>query len=168
MATCAAESKKDVAKSKILGPVLSRKWSLKRIHTLWASLVAQRQKIHLQCRSRLRHGFDPWRGKIPWRRAWEPTPVFLPGESHGQRSLAGYSPWGHRESDVTEQLSTHVHVMRRGMRGMRGRYPAPRKRMFWPPVCVGKDTKEGNTHISSRATQSNPSSLVSSREGSEG
>ena len=40
------------------------------------------------------HGFHPWVGKIPWRRAWQPTPVFLPGESHGQRSLAGYSPWG--------------------------------------------------------------------------
>jgi len=37
--------------------------------------------------------FDPWVGKIPWRRAWQPTPVFLTGESHGQRSLAGYSPW---------------------------------------------------------------------------
>ena len=41
-------------------------------------------------------------GKIPWRRAWQPTPVFLPGESHGQRSLAGYSPWGCKESDMTE------------------------------------------------------------------
>ena len=40
-----------------------------------------------------------------WRRAWQPTPIFLPGESHGQRSLAGYSPWGHKESDVTERLS---------------------------------------------------------------
>ena len=38
--------------------------------------------------------FDPWVGKIPWRRKWEPTPVFLPGESHGQRSLATYGPWG--------------------------------------------------------------------------
>ena len=47
-------------------------------------------------------GFDPWVGKIPWRRAWQPTPVFLPGESHGQRSLVGYSPWGHTESDMTE------------------------------------------------------------------
>ena len=42
--------------------------------------------------------FDLWVGKIPWRRAWQPTPVFLPGESHGQRSLVGYSPWGHKES----------------------------------------------------------------------
>ena len=44
-----------------------------------------------QCR---RCGFDPWVGRIPWRRKWQPTPVFLPGKSHGQKSLAGYSPWG--------------------------------------------------------------------------
>ena len=49
-----------------------------------------------------RPGFDPWVGKIPWRRAWLPTPVFLPGESHGQRSLMGYSPQGPKESDTTE------------------------------------------------------------------
>ena len=42
----------------------------------------------------------------PWRRKWQPTPVFLPGESHGQRSQAGYSPWGHKESDTTECLNT--------------------------------------------------------------
>ena len=54
------------------------------------------------------HGFHPWVGKIPWRRAWQPTPVFLPGESDGQRSLADYSPWGHKESDRTEQLSAHM------------------------------------------------------------
>ena len=41
-----------------------------------------------------RRGFEPWVGKIPWRRVWQPTPVFLPGEFHGQSSLAGYSPWG--------------------------------------------------------------------------
>ena len=46
--------------------------------------------------------FDPWVGKIPWRRAWQPTPVFLTGESLGQRSLVGYRPWGHKELDVTE------------------------------------------------------------------
>ena len=44
----------------------------------------------------------PWARKIPWRRAWQPTPAFLPGESQGQRSLAGYSPRGHKESDRTE------------------------------------------------------------------
>ena len=43
-----------------------------------------------------RREFDPWVGKIPWRRKWQPTPVFLPGKSHGQKSLAGYSSWGHR------------------------------------------------------------------------
>ena len=53
--------------------------------------------------------FDPWAGNIPWRREWQPTPVFLPGEFHGQRSLAGYSLWGHKESDVTERL-THTQV----------------------------------------------------------
>ena len=44
-------------------------------------------------------------GKIPWRRIWQPTPVFLPGKLHGQRSLVGYSLWGHKESDTTEQLT---------------------------------------------------------------
>ena len=48
------------------------------------------------------HGFDPWVGKIPWRRKWQPTPVFLPGESHGKRSLAGYSPWGHKETRLSD------------------------------------------------------------------
>ena len=46
--------------------------------------------------------FNHWVGKILWRKKWQPTPVFFPGESHGQRSLVGYSPWGHRESDTTE------------------------------------------------------------------
>ena len=45
-----------------------------------------------------------WIRKIPWRRKWHPTPVFLPGESHGQRSLAGCSLWGRKESDTTERL----------------------------------------------------------------
>ena len=61
-------------------------------------LVAQTVK-NLQCR---RCGFSPWVRKIPWRREWLPTPVFLPGEFHGQRSLVGYSPWGYKESDSTE------------------------------------------------------------------
>ena len=50
-------------------------------------------------------GFHLWVGKIPWRRKWQPTPVFLLGKSHGQRSLVGYSPWSHKESDLTEQLT---------------------------------------------------------------
>ena len=54
------------------------------------------QRVHLQCR---RPGFNPWVWKI---REWEPIPAFLPGESHGQRSLAGYHPWGRKEWDMTE------------------------------------------------------------------
>ena len=50
---------------------------------------------------------DPWVKKAPWRREWQPTPVFLLGESHGQRSLVGYSPLGHKESDMTKQLTTN-------------------------------------------------------------
>ena len=61
-----------------------------------------------------RCGFDPWVGKIPWRRKWQSTPVFLPRESHGQKSLAGYSLWGHKESDTTE-VTEHTHSYRRGV-----------------------------------------------------
>ena len=55
-----------------------------------------------QCR---RCGLNPWVRKMPWRRKWQPTPVFLPGIFHSQRSLAGYSPWGRRELDTTEHIS---------------------------------------------------------------
>ena len=48
-----------------------------------------------------RHGFNPWVGKIPWSRKWQHTPVFWSGKSHGQRNLTGYSPQGHKESDMT-------------------------------------------------------------------
>jgi len=51
-------------------------------------------------------GFDPWVGKISWRRKWQPTPVFLPGKSNGQRSLMGYSPC--KELGTVEPLSTHI------------------------------------------------------------
>ena len=54
--------------------------------------------------------FDPWVRKIPWRRKWQPTPVFLPGKFHGQRSLAGYGPWSCKQWDRTEELSTQTHV----------------------------------------------------------
>ena len=59
---------------------------------LWASQVALGRTC-LQCRRYKRHGLDPWIRKIPWRGAWQPILVFMLGESHGQRSLAGYSPW---------------------------------------------------------------------------
>ena len=53
-------------------------------------------------------GSIPGSGRFPWRRAWQPTPVFLPGEAHGQRSLVGYSPWGHKELD-TIKGAQHAH-----------------------------------------------------------
>ena len=56
-----------------------------------------------------RHLFNPWVGKMPWRTKWQSTPVFLPGESQGQRSLVGYSPWGHKESDRTE-VTEHAYT----------------------------------------------------------
>ena len=57
-----------------------------------------------QCRRHKRCRLNPWVGKIPWRRrAWQPTPIFLPAESHRQRNLAGSSPYGHKELDMTEE-----------------------------------------------------------------
>ena len=60
-----------------------------------------------QCTRWRRRGFDPWVRKIPWRRAWQPTLVFFPGESYGQRSLAGYSPWGRRVRHNWARPCTH-------------------------------------------------------------
>ena len=56
--------------------------------------------------------FDPWVRKIPSRRKWQPTPVFLPGKFHGQKSLVGYRPWGLKESDKAESEHTHTHIIR--------------------------------------------------------
>ena len=50
----------------------------------------------------MRHGFDSWVGKIPWRRKWQPTPVFLPGNFHGKRSLEGYNPWDCKELETDD------------------------------------------------------------------
>ena len=66
-----------------------------------------------QCRSSRRCGFDPWVGNIPWRKPWQPTPVFLLRKFHGQRSLVDYSPWGCKDLDMTEQLSTHTQLLDR-------------------------------------------------------
>ena len=69
------------------------------------SLVAQ--IVYMQSG---RPGFHPWIGKIPWRRRWQPPSLFLPGRSHGQRSLAGYRSWGRKERDLTEYTHTHTHT----------------------------------------------------------
>ena len=75
----------------------------------WGSEVKNPPAILLECR---RLGFDPWVAKIRWRREWQHTLVFLPGEFQGQRSLAGYSPWAPKESDTTERLtlSLFIHI----------------------------------------------------------
>ena len=58
--------------------------------------------------------FDPWFRKIPWRKEWRPTPVFLPGELHGQRSLKGYSPRGRKELDTAEATDAHTRTWTSG------------------------------------------------------
>ena len=67
--------------------------------TLWAFHVVKNLPANAGV---MRRGFDPWVGKIPWRRVWQPTPIVLPGESHRQRRLEGYSLWGCKESDRPE------------------------------------------------------------------
>ena len=69
-----------------------------------------------QCR---RCRFDPWVKKIPWRRKWQPTPLFLPGISHGQRSLVSYSPWSGKETDTTKQTRTQARTKLRALEGHR-------------------------------------------------
>ena len=64
--------------------------------------MAQCKESTSQCRRHRSCGLDPWVWKIPWSRKWQPASAFLSGESHGQRNLAGYSPWGCKESDTTE------------------------------------------------------------------
>ena len=70
--------------------------------------------VCMQCGS---PGFYPWVGKIPWRRKWHPTPVLLPEKFHGWRNLVGYSPWGHKESDMTEQF--HYAVLGKKTQGIK-------------------------------------------------
>ena len=88
-----------------------RNWnqtSLLVLHILWIWTHvdfpggASGKESTCQCRRLQRLRFDPWVRKTPWRREWQPPPIFLPGESHEQRSLAGNSPWGHKESYTTE------------------------------------------------------------------
>lgn len=84
-----------------------------------------------QCR---RPEFSPWVAKIPWRRELQPTPVFLPGEFHGQRSLAGYSPWDREESGMAEWLALPRHLI--------VRFPSMSVGPFW--ICCRQPV--GLTH----------------------
>ena len=78
------------------------------INPFWGFPGGSDGKVCPQCG---RPGFDPWIRKISWRRKWQVTPVFLPGKSHGQRSLVGYSPWCPKESDMTELLHFHLQTL---------------------------------------------------------
>ena len=75
---------------------------------IWASLLAQRLKRLPAMRDTRVRSLGQ---KISWRRKWQPTPVFLPGESHGWRSLVAYSPWGCKESDMTERFSLSLSLV---------------------------------------------------------
>ena len=85
-----------------ISPKLSSQYKRLRLRLALASMVAQMVKNLPEMG---RPSFNPWIRKIPWRREWLPTPVFLPGESHGLRNLAGYNPQGRKELDTTEQLT---------------------------------------------------------------
>ena len=77
----------------------------------WWLSGLKKKKRHLKCSSHRRLGFDHWVEKIPWRRTWQPIPIFSPGKSHGQRRLEGYSPLGCKESDRaegTQHARTHT------------------------------------------------------------
>ena len=76
-----------------------------------ASVILQSVKICLQCR---RPGFYSWVGEIPWRRKWQPTLVFSPGEYHGQRSPVGYSPWGHKSRTQLSDWTTTTTLKNEG------------------------------------------------------
>ena len=79
---------------------------LKSKPQIQSSLVAQTVK-NLPA---MQETFNPWVEKIPWRKKWQPTPVFLPGKSHGQRSLAGCSPWSHKELDTTDRVTNKPQI----------------------------------------------------------
>ena len=80
----------------------------------WAAVYGVTQNRtrlkRLSSSSSRRQGYDPWVGKIPWRRKWQPTPVFLPGKSHGLRRLLGCGPQCCKESDTTEHVHMHTHT----------------------------------------------------------
>ena len=79
---------------------------------LWSGLPQWLSgRVCLRCRRHRRGKLNPWVRNIPWKRDWQPTPVFLSGKSQGQRSLMGYSLWGQRESNTTEHACNHTFVV---------------------------------------------------------
>ena len=90
---------------------------MKTIQVRTDSLIWSRTSLVAQTVKRLptmqEPRFNPWVRKILWRRKWQPTPVLLPGESHGWRTVVGYSPWSRKQSDMTERLHSLTHYMGR-------------------------------------------------------
>ena len=95
------ESINSLVLSLLLGPLLT---------SVGSSLVAQMVKCLPTMPTMWETRFNPWIGKLSWRRKWQPTPVFLPGKPHGWWNLVGYNPWGRKESDTTERLHFHSHL----------------------------------------------------------
>ena len=97
--------------------VAKSRTQLSKFHYVWKGLFRQfsgKESI-CQCWRRRRHRLDPLVRKLPWKRKQQPTPVFSPGESHGERGLAGYSPWDHKESDMTEAQSMYRNMQEFGL-----------------------------------------------------
>ena len=76
-----------------------------------------------KCSRRQRHGFNCWAGKFPWSMKWQPTSVFLPGKFHGKKSLMGYSPWGCKQSDMTERLELSLSKIKPAIKGKMRDFP---------------------------------------------
>ena len=105
-----------------MGPSSSESWYLTCLYFFSQLLITyfikqwgfpewhNSKQFTYQCRRCKRCRLDTWVGKITWSRKWQPNPVFLAGESREQRSLVGYSPWGCKESDMTEYTHTHTHT----------------------------------------------------------
>ena len=110
-------------------------------------------------------GFNPWVWKITWRREWLPTPVFLPEEFHGQRSLAGYSRWCHKALDTTEQLERLTHIHKESLLSW-GRETIKKKNKMWC-LCWGENKiKKGLWSSCDRMTSSWEDFVVTKEIGS--
>ena len=96
----------------------------------------RQQRVCLKCGT---PRFDPWVEKILWRRKWQPTPVYLPGKSHGQRSLAGCSPWGHKDSHTTEWLHFHLDYGPPGS-SVHGIFPA--RILVWVAISCSRGSSQ--------------------------
>ena len=106
------------------------------------------EELACQCR---RHSFNPWVRKIPWRRKWQPTPVFLLGESRGRRSLVGYSPWGHKRiiHDWAAKLWQQMFIRKSGAQDKQ--YWSERPGQPWAEMATGEHTPMGCWSVNGRA-----------------